>query len=812
MILAIRKTGQHLAQTVLISVLLTSSVRAQTDMPLGGFIPYVGMALTNQYQTLDTSSLFFLAETETSPGGSFLGPGTSAHYELALLDTGAATHIITQSASSSTGFAIDQEGFDGTNFQTIGGATGLISLEITDPLGVYAAGLSHRTGAGSQLTMNNASLRGQSSFSILSAPSQWTLPNIIGLPMAAQHMITIRNDQPQIFQLNGRTVRTPNVLLGDLGTSSQQSAQLDITRRLQMNVRPGISFVQGPIYVWELDLGTFQGHENPLSPSVIENGGLFVDIDAFHGADSLQDTSFLFDTGADLTVVSQQTAARLGFDPILDTPEFVLQVEGSGGLSENIPGFYLDRLKLDTVGGSFELTNVPVAVLDVTNPNDPGNIIPGILGTHVFAGRNLIIDANPQIGQGGNGPSLYISDPVTDGHAWATTAPSANWTTSGSWSAAGVPGILWDAEVANVRGSNQEATLATTSTIYRATISGGPAAEMTVNVATGGKLESYADLLIKDGGRIHLSGGALDAQFVQLDGGRLTGNGNIFVGTGPVTGSVRNVGGVVAPGDPAGNNLGQLTITGDFANDENGTLSIDLGGTMTSQYDRIVTSRFAFLAGELEVSLVNGFAPVVGNTFTILTTAAAGRLGEFDTLSLPSTFIWAVNYGSNSVTLQVTGLGFSGDFDNDGMLDCDDINTLVNAVATGNTSSSYDVNGDGQVNVLDVHAWITDLKGTVIGDANLDNVVDGQDFIAWNDHKFTSTAAWCSGDFNADGVVDGQDFITWNDHKFQSASSSHVPEPASGILNMAFLLLGVARRRGRVLAIGRCASVQMRQA
>ncbi|MEM7312710.1 MAG: hypothetical protein AAF497_06130, partial [Planctomycetota bacterium] len=63
------------------------------------------------------------------------------------------------------------------------------------------------------------------------------------------------------------------------------------------------------------------------------------------------------------------------------------------------------------------LENVPVAVLDVTNPSDPGNIVPGIIGMNLFSGRDIIMDANPSVGQGGTGPSLYISDPVTQDHA-----------------------------------------------------------------------------------------------------------------------------------------------------------------------------------------------------------------------------------------------------------------------------------------------------------------------------------------------------------------------------------------------------------
>jgi hypothetical protein len=68
-------------------------------------------------------------------------------------------------------------------------------------------------------------------------------------------------------------------------------------------------------------------------------------------------------------------------------------------------------------------------VLDVTNPNDPGNVIDGILGMHLFTGRDLVIDANPSIGQGGAGPSLYISNPVTETHVWTSTNANADFLT-----------------------------------------------------------------------------------------------------------------------------------------------------------------------------------------------------------------------------------------------------------------------------------------------------------------------------------------------------------------------------------------------
>ena len=78
----------------------------------------------------------------------------------------------------------------------------------------------------------------------------------------------------------------------------------------------------------------------------------------------------------------------------------------------------------------------------------------------------------------------------------------------------------------------------------------------------------------------------------------------------------------------------------------------------------------------------------------------------------------------------------------------------------------------------------------LLGDANLDGVVDGQDFIEWNTNKFTSQAAWTLGDFSADGIVDGQDFILWNSNKFQSSDAiSAVPEPTSGIVALLFGML-----------------------
>ena len=652
-----------------------SSASSHAYTPLGGFIPFVGIGLTNEFETFesDPTGLFNLADRSDSWGGTPLGPASSAYFDVALLDTGAATHILRQQAGSASGFSIQAEGFRGTNFQPIVGAVGTVDLRINDPLGVYMAGLGHRTGAGSALTMNTAAMRGQTSFALLEAPAEWELPNIIGLPMAAQHGIMIRNDDPLIFQHQGRTMRTPQVETFALGAGGQQG----ITRRTNLRLRPSASFLTGPLYIQNLEIGggfEFDFHDNPLSPTVVDSGGLYVEVDLKNNASSEQNVEFLFDTGADLTVISEVMAASLGFDVVNDTPDFILEVEGAGGVSGGVPGFYVDELKIDAVGGSFILQNVPVAVLDVPNPNDAANIIDAILGMHVFTGRNIAIDAVPAAGGTGGSPSLYIGDPVSQATAWATIAASANWATNGSWSTAGSPTKMWDAQVRNISGAAQTATVSANSTVYRLTVAGTPAASMTLAIQAGATLTTFGETLVEEGGRIQLQGGKIDAQFINLAGGTLRGSGQIFVGTGPVTGAVRNLSGRIEVGDP----VGVLSITGDLSHLNEGTLAIDLGGTTVGTgYDQLTVDRYAFLGGTLEVSLANLgaglFVPTIGNSFTILT-AAEGVVGMFDTLDLPGGYQWNVLYEDNSVVLQVLGLAaLPGDFDGNGAVNAADL-------------------------------------------------------------------------------------------------------------------------------------------
>ena len=121
-----------------------------------------------------------------------------------------------------------------------------------------------------------------------------------------------------------------------------------------------------------------------------------------------------------------------------------------------------------------------------------------------------------------------------------------------------------------------------------------------------------------------------------------------------------------------------------------------------------------------------------------------------------------------------------GDFDDDGDFDVNDIDALTTAIVNGGPVATYDLSGNGLLNMEDVDMWRLEAGQANLGpgraylpaDANLDGLVDGSDFLAWNAHKFTADAHWSHGDFNADGTVDGADFIIWNAHKFTASDAA----------------------------------------
>ncbi|QDU90702.1 hypothetical protein Pla175_41120 [Pirellulimonas nuda] len=639
----------------------------------------VGIGLTDQF---DDDLNFFPVPSTNIGGGSRLGGG---HTDIALLDTGAAVSLIT--TASDAAFNIrgpypgESDGYRGTEPITIGGATGFLEARIGDPLGLFAAGLQNRTGAGASLSIPNSAYLGQTNSSIITVPPESDLPNVLGLSFASQYATRIRNSQPQVFELNGKTVRTPAIDFLPLGTGNAQG----IARKAPMSLlgdSPSTPLSFPNLGDFNLD----KPYEDPSQPTFVQ-GGHFLNVNLANNGAQLTNSQFFFDTGASVTVVSELTALQLGFDVVLDEPDFTIAIVGSGGVSEGVPGFYLDQFTVQALGGSIVLNNVPVLVLDVTNPANPGNIVPGIVGTNVFAGRDIVIDPNPSLGGGGASAGVYISDPVTTTHNWVSPAATGAWSTGGNWSGSTSPTILGVANLRHVAGSDQVATLAGDRDAWEVNISGGAGGQtMTLRLDAGAELTTFTGVNVEAGGVLSLADAVVDAQYVQIyAGGRLTGEGAIRTGSGPIPGQVENAGGLVAPGDAASGGIGSLAIAGRFSNTATGKIQFELAGlTAGTQHDELLIDGPAAFGGALEVLLSAGFTPSVGDTFTIATYDEEG--GRFDSATLPAGITWGIGYGETSLTLSVFA---PGDFNGSGFVDAADYTVWRDGLGTFYTQADY---------------------------------------------------------------------------------------------------------------------------
>ena len=143
-----------------------------------------------------------------------------------------------------------------------------------------------------------------------------------------------------------------------------------------------------------------------------------------------------------------------------------------------------------------------------------------------------------------------------------------------------------------------------------------------------------------------------------------------------------------------------------------------------------------------------------------------------------------------------------GDFDLDGVLDLDrDLRMLHDQIGQPDPDLTYDLDGDGLVTEADTRYWIEKIRGTFIGDVNLDHRVNSTDLtIAHQTANFGTgePANWSTGDFNGDGVFNQKDmdFIDMSVYEQpsprRSATESTVPEPIMLSLvgmGLVFLLL-----------------------
>lgn len=211
-----------------------------------------------------------------------------------------------------------------------------------------------------------------------------------------------------------------------------------------------------------------------------------------------------------------------------------------------------------------------------------------------------------------------------------------------------------------------------------------------------------------------------------------------------------------------------------------GTFIAEIDGLQRrSEYDQLEVVSAASLAGDLRIELNQN-----GGSYADPLTP-----GTYDAFSL------------------IVGNGITGTFDTvqyDGQ--------VLAPTLGGGAGDLVSLAACGLFRIVDYSPESVDLLNyrALPGDANADGVVDGQDFVVWNSHKFTTGTDWTRGDFNCDGLTDGQDFVVWNSFKFTSvplplttgeqalaANLRMIPEP-SGVAALWGAAVAVAfRRRSR---------------
>jgi hypothetical protein len=154
---------------------------------------------------------------------------------------------------------------------------------------------------------------------------------------------------------------------------------------------------------------------------------------------------------------------------------------------------------------------------------------------------------------------------------------------------------------------------------------------------------------VQTAGLTRLLGGVLRADLpFNLDGGMLA-------GTNALSGNVTNSGGVVMPGTDAAS-PGVLTISGNYTENSNAVLKIEVGGPLAGAgFSQLAVGGAAGLAGSLNASLTNHYVPSVGTVFPFLTCGSLA--GAFGRVYYPSNDInVTLNYWPTGATLQITYL------------------------------------------------------------------------------------------------------------------------------------------------------------
>lgn len=190
---------------------------------------------------------------------------------------------------------------------------------------------------------------------------------------------------------------------------------------------------------------------------------------------------------------------------------------------------------------------------------------------------------------------------------------------------------------------------------------------------------------------------------VQVDNDAFNLEGGLIIGSGRVDSTVNNTDGVVSPGNSTDDtpSFAILTIEGTFNQSETGETLIELGGpTVGSEYDRVVVTGVANTGGVLRIRLVDGYAPVLGTVYDIIT--ASSFINGYDTIvaeNIPFNNQLTIQLLSDRIRV-IFDIRCLGDYDGDGGVTGGDIAAFFEDFEAG--SSAADLDQDGGITGGDI--------------------------------------------------------------------------------------------------------------
>lgn len=376
---------------------------AYPQPPVAGFSPLIAITTSDRRRSEDFNYEHHLS-------GSYVGNPLNApadeNFIVGVLDTGSVVDLAAGPAAQTLGLSGPY--LTSTDFP-IGGVSGMVNARVTMPIGVFAAGLG-AIGPDGRLDMSQ--LVGHTNVSMLAAPeiscdNGEELAGVIGTPFLAFYTSIIRVDQPRKVTLGEKTHISPDVRIVESYTPPLQ----EYPRRIPLELN-GLTPVTTASYYAFPNFDDIFGEMEPLFPTLLSLSGLsipmggafFTELGVLQGqagpTNAIQTIRVLVDTGAQSSIISSIVAARLNL-PL--EPDFTAEVCGIGGL-RGVPGYYVDYVRMNALGGALEFARVPFVVLDMESPE--GGSLDGILGMNLFWNRNVVLE--PTVGGG----FLHISDPV----------------------------------------------------------------------------------------------------------------------------------------------------------------------------------------------------------------------------------------------------------------------------------------------------------------------------------------------------------------------------------------------------------------